>query len=146
VFSPHDLPDVAEALGRSRTKLPLIMLVAGLAGAAFAYWFQWFTAVDYPLNAGGRPVHAGPAFILITFETGVLCAACAGFIAFFALLRLPQLWTPVAEIGGFEHATVDRFWVAVSADDARFDVRQLETLLAAHAPRRIVHLDEEPAA
>ena len=141
-FTPYPIRGLPEALGMGRTRLPLITLVAGLTGAVFAYWLQWYTnAVNYPLDVGGRPPHAIPAFVLITFETTVLFAACAGFVSLFFLLGLPRLWHPVSEIDGFERATIDRFWVGVPSDDPAFDEDRVSRTLEAAGPLRVVHLE-----
>jgi hypothetical protein len=141
-FSPHEIPHLAKKLGRGRTKLPMVVLIAGISGAAFAYWLQWYTvAVNYPLIVGARPPHSVPPFILITFETTVLLASCVGFVALFISLGLPRLWEPVAEIDGFERSTIDRFWVAVSRDDPHFDERRVGEALNACDPLRVVRLE-----
>ncbi len=141
-FTPYDVPNVPSTIGLGRTKLPLITLVGGLTGAVFAYWLQWYTAaVSYPLDVGARPPHAALAFILITFETTVLFASCAGFFGLFALLGMPRLWHPVSEIEGFERASVDRFWVGVSHDDPQFDVDRITRAIAAEQPLRIVRVE-----
>jgi hypothetical protein len=141
-FTPYEIPGLAETLGMGRTLLPRITLIGGLTGAAFAYWLQWYTAaVSYPLNAGARPAHAPLAFLLITFETTVLFASCAGFFGVFFLLGMPQLWHPVSEIEGFERSTIDRFWVGVSRDDPRFDAERITRAIAAECPLRIVTLE-----
>jgi len=141
-FTPYRIPELGRALGVGRTRLPLVVLCAGLAGAAFAYWLQWYTvAVNYPLDVGGRPPQSAPAFILITFETTVLFASLAAFFGCVYSLGLPRLWEPVAEIEGFERATVDRFWVGVSHDDPQFDAGRLWRLLETEHPLRVVHLE-----
>ena len=45
----------------------------------------------YPLNVGGRPSFAIPAFIIITFETMVLFAGVTAFVSLFWVCRLPRL-------------------------------------------------------
>lgn len=141
-FSPYPITGLPQELGFGRTRLPLITLIAGLSGAVFAYWLQWYTAVvSYPLNAGARPTHAAPAFVLITFETTVLFAACAGFFSLFFLLGMPRLWHPTSEIEGFERATIDRFWVGVAADDPYFDESRIIPMLEEEHPLRVVHLE-----
>jgi hypothetical protein len=120
------------------------VFLAGLLGGIASYVIQWYAnAYAYPLDIGGRPAHAVPAFIIPTFEGTVLCAAIAAFIGFFVVTRLPQPWHPMFEIDGFERATVDRYWLAVDASDRRgapdLTLRELRSL----SPLRIVRLEAE---
>jgi len=85
-YSPYPITGAEEALGLRKSRVPWIALTGGLTGVTTAYLLQWFTnAVDYPINVGGRPLQAAPAFIPITFELGVLFAA---FSIFFGLLAI----------------------------------------------------------
>ena len=117
-----------------------------MAGGILSYAIQWYAnAYAYPLNIGGRPPHAIPAFLIPTFEGTVLCAAFTAFFGFFFITRLPRLWHPIFEIEGFESATVDRYWIAIDAADHRsgpdltvHELRELE-------PMRIVRLEASHA-
>ena len=40
----------------------------------------WMSAVDYPLNIGGKPSHSWPAFIVITFEMTILFAGISAVL------------------------------------------------------------------
>jgi hypothetical protein len=116
-----------------------------MAGTALAFLIQLFcNAFDYPINVGGRPLNSAPAFIPITFETGVLTAALTGVFVFLLLCGLPQLHAPVADVDGFERASIDRFWVGVDDRDRMFDaeeigriLRDLGALSVGHARRRV---------
>src|SRR5215212_6895447 len=68
-YSPFPIDGLAEALGRRRrTAVPAIVLMGGLIGAASGYYLQyWVSAIDYPLNIGGRPYNSWPMFVPITF-------------------------------------------------------------------------------
>lgn len=140
-FTPHQVEGLAEAIGLDRPKrMPLIVLIGALTGAAVGYGIQWLTVVLYPLDVGGRPPHAVPAFMLITFETAVLFGAFAAFFGLFGLLGLPRLWHRVFEVDGFESATVDRYWLAIDAADPRFDYARSSTDLEAMSPLRVVRV------
>ena len=133
--TPYEVPGLAASLCRRRTKIPLIGFVAGLCGALIGYGIEWYTdVVDYPLNAGGRPTHAVPSFIFITFETLVLCAALAIFFGFFVLLGLPRYSHPLWTVPGFERASTDRFWLVVESGEGRGAFDGLE-------PIRVVELE-----
>ena len=140
-YSPYPVSNVERSLFESRSRLPLIVFLAGLTGAALGYWIQWYAnVVSYPLNIGGRPSHATPAFIITTFEATVLCAALAAFIGLFWSLRLPRPWHAIFEAEGFERASIDRYWIAIDATDDRVDARRTPADLAALGARRVVRV------
>ena len=119
-YSPMPLPELDAPLNFSRSRLPRFVFAGGVAGGAISYFIQWYAnAYAYPLNIGGRPAHATTAFIIPTFEGTILAAALTAFFGLWFVLRLPTYWHAVFELPEFERASVDRYWVAVSADDAR---------------------------
>jgi hypothetical protein len=112
-YTPAPLEEAA-----SRSPLPLVMFVAGMAG--FVGFFSLMTYADvyaYPLDIGGRPTFAWPAFVPIAFELGVLCAMVAGFVGYFVICRLPRLYDPVDECDSFRRASRDGWFVAVRTGD-----------------------------
>lgn len=118
-YSPFPVEGLEEVLEMKSSRLPALGLVAGLSGAVGAYVIQWFTqAVDWKIDVGGRPFHSAPAFIPITFETGVLAAAGAVFFGMFVVCGLPRVTHPLFELESFRSATVDGFWVSVTVDEA----------------------------
>jgi hypothetical protein len=140
-YSPYPVLDVEGPLYERRSRLPVVVFLAGLAGAALGYSIQWYAnAVSYPLNIGGRPAHATPAFIIPTFEATVLCASLAAFIGLFWSLRLPRPWHPMFEASGFDRASIDRYWIAIDVTDNRADPRRTSADLAALGARRVVRV------
>ena len=126
-FTPYPVEGLEQALGLSRSPLPKIVFPVAMTGAALAYLVQlWCNAYDYPINVGGRPLHSAPAFIPITFESGVLVSSLAGVFVFLILASLPRLHAPVDDVEGFERASLDRFWVAVDDRDPHFSAVELE--------------------
>ena len=120
-FTPVPVDGLAEALGKRKTRMPLVFLLGGLAGGLAGYAMQWFSAVvDYPFNIGGRPFHSWPMFIPITFELTVLCAALGGVFAMLARNGLPRFYHPLFNAPGFERATSDRFFLCIEATDPRW--------------------------
>ena len=75
----------------------------------------YMNSVNWPLNVGGRPPHAPPSFIPITFETTVLLASLSIFFGLLALMRLPQPYHAVFESEQFRSAVNDGFWLSVAA-------------------------------
>ncbi len=145
LHSPYPLEGSAEALGLRPSRIPVAVLAGGVTGALLGHWGQWFcNASDFPINVGGRPDYALPAFIPITFELAVLFAACAAFFGVFVVTRLPRLHHPVFEAEGFRSALIDRYWLSVAGDAERLGAPALRRRLEALGASR-VELVEEPA-
>lgn len=130
-YTPFQAEEVTEALQLRRSRLPFAIFAVGMAAAGGAFFLQWLlVAYLYPLNVGGRPPYFPLAFILITFEMGILFA---GFTAFFGVLilgRLIRLVDVPQSTPGFETASRDRFWLEISSKDASFDWDRTREALA----------------
>ena len=96
--SPYPLHGGDEALGLGRSRVPRIALSGGLTGMFGGYMMMvYMNSMNWPLNVGGRPPHAPPSFIPITFETTVLLASLSIFFGLLTLMRLPQPYHAVFE-------------------------------------------------
>jgi hypothetical protein len=137
-YAPFSVDGLAEALGFGSNRVPLITLIGGIAGGLGGYLLQWYTAViDYPINSGGRPLHAWPAFIPATFEMTVLGAALAAFVGFLALNGLPRLYHPVFNAKDFDLASRNRFFLCLRARERNFDPEHARDFLRSLHPVRI---------
>jgi hypothetical protein len=142
-YTPYSVEGLAEALGFTRTKVPLITLIGGIAGALTAYGMQWYSAViDYPLNVGGRPLHSWPAFVPITFELTVLFAAIAGLIGMLWLNGLPKPYHPVFNAPQFKLASQTRFFLCIEARDHVFRADEVRLFFTDFHPLSIVEVEE----
>ncbi len=132
VHSPYPIHGAEEALGLTRSTVPLVALAAGVMGAVTGYVLQWWTVgVDWPLNVGNRPPHSPPAFIPVTFELGVLFSALSIFIGLiFGYFRFPRVHHPVFEVEAFRSATIDGRWLSAEVDGAEAEAvaSELRTL------------------
>lgn len=111
IYGPYPLHQADDVLGRRRSRLPWVTLLAGAFGGLSALAFQFYTAViDWPMNVGGKPANSTLAFIPITFELTVLFGGLATAGAFLAISRLiPRLRPP----GLLPGVTYDRFALVV---------------------------------
>lgn len=117
-YMPYPSKSIEQALGLPPSTLPRWVLLFGLLGAGIAYLILWWTQnVDYPLNVGGHPTNAVPAYVPITFETAVLFAGFASFLVMLWLCRLPRLWHAAFDVPGFARASVDRFFLLIELGD-----------------------------
>lgn len=125
-LTPFPIEDVAEMLDDPPSMVRVFMFAGGLLIAAIAWGTEYYSAViDYPYNAGGRPLNSWPAFMLVPFATGILGASIAGFMRFLFETGLPRLHFPLFAVDGIERASQDRFFLAVAAPPA--DGERLET-------------------
>jgi len=88
IFTPFPVHGLDHAAGVPRTRLAICAFIYGLTGASLATLMMWYMMVsDWPTDIGGKPSFAYymnmPAFIPITFESTVLCAAHGMAITFF---------------------------------------------------------------
>jgi hypothetical protein len=121
-YSPYPIEELSEAIGFTHTSLPLIVFIGGVIGGLSGFFMQyWIEVIDYPLNVGGKPYNSWPAFIPITFEMTVLFAAFAAVLGMLVLNKLPQPYHPVFNAPNFALATRDRFFLAVEANDPKFE-------------------------
>lgn len=80
VFSPFPVHGLDAAIGLPRTRLAICAFIYGITGTCLATLMMWYMMIhDWPNDIGGKPTwayyFAVPAFIPITFESTVFCAA-----------------------------------------------------------------------
>lgn len=137
-FSPFPVHGIDPAMGIKHTRLPWIVLCAGLTGGSLALFFQWWTStVDYPWIVSGKPFWSVAANIPITFELTVLFAALSCFSSMLLLNKLPMPSHPLDRYRRFARATNDRFFVLIQASDVKFDQRETRRLLESTKPHHI---------
>ena len=136
-YAPYPVEGLAEAVGFERSRIPALVLVAGLVGGAGGYFMQWYAAVrSYPENIGGRPLHSWPMFVPVTFEMTILFAALTAFVAVLLGNGLPRLAHPIFDAPDFDLATRNRFFLCLRTDDPAFDEAEAIALLDATSPMR----------
>jgi hypothetical protein len=130
-YTPFPIEELSEALGwHTRGRLPRLVLMGGLTGAAAGYGLQYYASViAYPVNVGGRPLHSWPSFIPITFETAVLFAALTAVLGMLALNGLPRPYHPVFNAPNFALASSDRFFLCVESADGKFELEKTRGFL-----------------
>ena len=126
-YSPIPVEGLAEAIGRKRTRLPILVLAGGLTGAFAGMGMQLFAnVVHYPQNIAGRPYAAWPMFLPITFECTILLASFAAVFGMLGLNGLPQPYHPTFNVPAFVRASANSFFLCVEATDPAFDVQRLK--------------------
>jgi len=141
--SPYPLHGGDEALGLGRSRVPRIALTGGLTGMFGGYLMMvYMNSMNWPLNVGGRPPHAPPSFIPITFETTVLLASLSIFFGLLTLMRLPQPYHAAFELESFRSAVNDGFWLSVALDPGA-DSKDASALLSQLGAKEISTVQED---
>lgn len=88
VFSPFPVHGLDPIIGVPKTRLAICAFLYGITGTSLALLMTWYMMVhDWPSDVGGKPNwtlrHNVPAFIPVTFELTVLCAAHGMAITYF---------------------------------------------------------------
>lgn len=125
-YTPYAVHGMDEAIGLESSRLPRVCFGCGLAGLLLAFLFQlWTSAIDWPINVGGKPMASVPAFIPLTFELMVLFGGLGVVAAFFVRARLyprlsPRLLLP--------RVTDDRFALVLAGGDGEADQTEMRAL------------------
>jgi hypothetical protein len=120
-LTPFPIHGMEEAMGQKRSWIPWVAAALAVFGILLAQGFQnYVMAFDWPMNYGGKPFFAWPAFIPVTFEAMVFFGAIgSAVVAIIAGKRdsVPQPAPMLIETG----ATGDRFVLWISATDPMYD-------------------------
>lgn len=141
--TPFPVHGLDAAMGIKPTRLPYLVLAAGVCGATGGLLMQWWmNAVAYPLIISGKPFNSVPADIPVTFELTVLLASLTAFGGMLAANGLPTFHRPLFAAPAFRRVTTDAFFIAIEAADPRFDRERTEALLGSLRATRVVAVEE----
>jgi len=142
-FSPFAIEEVSNALDFRTTRVPLVVLIGGILGGLGGFLLQyWVSAIDYPINVGGRPLNSWVAFIVITFECTILGAALSAVFGMLALNGLPQPYHPLFNVPGFARVTKDSFFLVIESTDPLFDPQRTHEFLSMLNPRMVAEVPD----
>jgi hypothetical protein len=89
VYTPLPIHGLDKAMGLRDTSIHTAGFIYGITGTTIALsCISWIFTKDWPLNIGGKPHFALPAWVPIMFEFTVLCAAVGMVLTFCYLCQL----------------------------------------------------------
>jgi len=115
IYTPFPVHGLDHAMGLRETSLHTAGFIYGITGTTTALsCISWIFTKDWPLNIGGKPHFALPAWIPITFELTVLFAAVGMDLTFCYLCQL----APFVKKHRFHlRATDDLFVMVIECTD-----------------------------
>ncbi|MAD51906.1 MAG: DUF3341 domain-containing protein [Candidatus Marinimicrobia bacterium] len=129
-FTPYAVHGLDKAMGLKPSRLSKICFMFAFIGLTIGLYGQyWISAVNWPINIGGKPWNSLPGFMPIAFETTVLFA---GLGTVFTLLwrtgvlpgRKPKIYAP--------DVTDDRFVIVLTKDLRSFNSEKAEEISTIH--------------
>jgi hypothetical protein len=89
VYTPFPIHGLDREMGLRDTSIHTAGFIYGISGTTIALAFMtWVFTKDWPLNIGGKPHFALPAWVPIMFEFTVLCAAVGMVLTFCYISQL----------------------------------------------------------
>jgi hypothetical protein len=142
-YTPFPVEGLAEEMGAHSSWLPLVVFGGGILGGLTGFLMQYYASVvSLPLDVGGRPPNSWPAFIPVTFELTILCAALSAVLGMLALSGLPRPHHPIFNEPRFALATQTRFFLCIEASDPRFDQQGTRKLLESFGPTGVYEIED----
>lgn len=127
VYAPYAVHALDHALGWRPSRLTWVCALGGGAAALFMLAFQfWTSAIDWPVNIGGKPFNSLPAYVPVVFEAMVLGGSVSTVVAFFLVSRL---WPGRRAAPPSARVTDDRFRLIVAQTDVTFDLDAIAQVL-----------------
>ncbi len=141
VYTPYAVHGLDKAMGLRETSLHTAGFIYGLTGTTTAVTFMsWVFTKDWPVNIGGKPHFALPAWIPITFELTVLCSAVGMVLTFCYICQM----APFVKKHHFHpRSTDDLFVMAVECTEKTNEAELLKFLSDAGAKDTHVQVAED---
>ena len=134
VYTPFAVHGLDHALGMRETSLHTAGFIYGITGTTTAIsCMTWVFTKDWPLNIGGKPHFALPAWVPIIFELTVLFAAVGMVLTFCYLCQL----APFVKKHHFHTRATDDLFVMVIETTAKTNVEDLKSFLSANGALEI---------
>jgi hypothetical protein len=125
VYTPVPIHEIEDVMERDRpvSRVRLFTLVGGLTGTVSGFLLTIWSAMQWNLVTGGKPIASIPPFVVIAFELTILFGGISTVIGMALLGKLPKLTPSPTYDPRFSN---DRFGVAVHcAADRGASVRDI---------------------
>ncbi|MBT3180385.1 MAG: DUF3341 domain-containing protein [Candidatus Marinimicrobia bacterium] len=116
-YTPFAVHGLDKAMGLKKSRINQISFIFALIGITVGILGQyWVSAVNWPINIGGRPWNSLPAFLPVAFEVMVLFCGLGTVFSFFAWRKIKH---GKSGLQPNLRATNDRFYVVMKQGQER---------------------------
>ena len=134
VYTPFPIHGLDKVMGLRDTSLHTAGFIYALTGTTIALGFiSWVFTNDWPLNIGGKPYFALPAWIPIIFEMTVLLSAVGMVLTFCYLCQL----APFVKKHHFHLRATDDTFVMVIEPTAKSNESEVQAFLQSVGAKEI---------
>jgi hypothetical protein len=118
VYTPAPIHEIEDVMERDRpvSRVRLFTLIGGLTGTASGFILTIWSAMQWGLVTGGKPIASIPPFVVIAFEMTILFGGLSTVLGMVLLGRLPRFRPSPGYDPRFSN---DRFGVAVRCAPGR---------------------------
>ena len=118
VYTPAPIHEIEEVMERDRpvSRVRFFTLIGGLTGTASGFLLTIWSALQWGLVTGGKPVASIPPFVVIAFELTILFGGLSTVLGMVLLGGLPRFRPTPGYDPRFSN---DRFGVAVRCPSGR---------------------------
>ncbi len=132
VFSPFPIHGIDPVIGVPRTRLAIMSFIYGAIGLSLAWLMMGYMLImDWPMDIGGKPSQAFymnlPAFIPVSFELTVFCAAHGMALTY---LIVNKLFPGQQPHNPDNRTTDDKFMVQINIDENKKTAEEINSMLS----------------
>ncbi len=134
VYTPFPIHGLDKAMGLRDTSLHTAGFIYAITGTATALSFiSWVFTKDWPLNIGGKPHFALPAWVPIMFELTVLFSAVGMVLTFCYLCQM----APFVKKHHFHLRATDDLFVMVIECTEKTNESELSSFLQSNGAKEV---------
>jgi hypothetical protein len=132
IFSPIPHHDLEHAMEQGPSLVRWVTFAGGLLGITLGFTLCIYSVLSWPLVVGGKELISLPPFVVIGYESMILCGALFNLLGMLALGRLPQVKSKAPYDPRFSEDKIG-IWVPCSGEA----VKQAEQLLRGHQAEEV---------
>lgn len=130
-FIPED--ELVEKLNLRSTTVSWAAVIGAIIGAGLGFLLQYIPNVySYPMNISGKPLNSWPAFLLITFELGVLTCAFCVVASFILKNKLPRMDRDIFSVDSYHLNRHQHYFIVSKKEDPHVKAMAVHDIADSH--------------